>query len=49
MLLDETYRVIADEVRNLAVWNEEAVIKTTKMVDVSIKNIESGNKAVKAT
>ena len=43
------FAVVADEVRNLAVRSAEAVKETTEMVDVSIKNIESGNKAVEAT
>ncbi|MDA3938197.1 MAG: methyl-accepting chemotaxis protein [Spirochaetia bacterium] len=43
------FAVVADEVRNLSVRSAEAVKETTKMVDESIKNIESGNKAVEAT
>lgn len=43
------FAVVADEVRNLAVRSAEAVKETTEMVDESIKNIESGNKAVEAT
>ncbi|MCK5674289.1 MAG: HAMP domain-containing protein [Spirochaetales bacterium] len=43
------FAVVADEVRNLAVRSAEAVKETTDMVDESIKNIESGNKAVVAT
>jgi methyl-accepting chemotaxis protein len=43
------FAVVADEVRNLAVRSAEAVKETTEMVDDSIKNIESGNKAVAAT
>jgi methyl-accepting chemotaxis protein len=43
------FAVVADEVRNLAVRSAEAVKETTEMVDESIKNIESGNKAVAAT
>ncbi|MCD6397461.1 MAG: methyl-accepting chemotaxis protein, partial [Spirochaetaceae bacterium] len=43
------FAVVADEVRNLAVRSAEAVKETTVMVDESIKNIDSGNKAVEAT
>jgi len=43
------FAVVADEVRNLAVRSAEAVKETTEMVDESIRNIESGNKAVEAT
>lgn len=43
------FAVVADEVRNLAVRSAEAVKETTEMVDESIKNIESGNKAVSVT
>jgi methyl-accepting chemotaxis protein len=43
------FAVVADEVRNLAVRSAEAVKETTDMVDDSIKNIVSGNKAVEAT
>ena len=43
------FAVVADEVRNLAVRSAEAVKETTEKVDESIRNIESGNKAVEAT
>ncbi len=43
------FAVVADEVRNLAVRSAEAVKETTEMVDESIRNIDSGNKAVEAT
>ena len=43
------FAVVADEVRNLAVRSAVAVKETTEMVDDSIKNIETGNKAVEAT
>jgi methyl-accepting chemotaxis protein len=43
------FAVVADEVRNLAVRSAEAVKETTQMVDDSIKNIDSGNKAVEQT
>jgi methyl-accepting chemotaxis protein len=43
------FAVVADEVRNLAVRSADAVKETTEMVDDSIRNIESGNKAVEAT
>jgi methyl-accepting chemotaxis protein len=43
------FAVVADEVRNLAVRSAEAVKETTEMIDGSIKNIQSGNKAVEAT
>lgn len=43
------FAVVADEVRNLAAKSAKAVKETTKMVDDSIKSIETGSGLVEST